>query len=228
MRGLRLTILLGAAFAALSAASACSGGGTGGGDTSSTSNPSTSTGTGGATTSSTTSTGGTGGTTTSSTTSSTGSTGGATTSSSSAGGSDAGTPPGYCTKPCAAAADCCPPGDPNCPGPTYPNNVACTNGACYAPECSATSDCTALNPKLDCFSLSGFDDCAFACASDADCTAPLTCSGVDDNNKKFCLSAGGGCTDDASCNGLGKCVNKVCVCDVDNDCTKPGFTKCAK
>lgn len=86
-----------------------------------------------------------------------------------------------------------------------------------------------LNPKLDCFTLSGTHSCALACMVDGDCTAPLTCSGMDDNGKKYCLASGGsGCTDDASCAGLGKCVNKVCVCDSDAECTKSGFTKCAK
>jgi len=135
---------------------------------------------------------------------------------------------GACSKPCGAAADCCPPNTPTCPGPSYPDNYTCPNGACLSPQCASTADCAAQNPKLDCFSLGGFPSCAIACAVDTDCTAPLTCIGKDDNAKKYCLSMGSGCTDDASCLGFGKCLDKVCVCDVDADCTKAGFTKCAK
>jgi hypothetical protein len=233
MRERSVGILLVAAAAAALAPSACgssgsggAGGGTTTASTSGTTSGSSSTGTGGSggmTTTSSSATGGSGGTTT---TSSTGSGGTSTSSSSSSG--DAGVTYGYCTKPCTTAADCCPIGDPACPGTTYPHNVACTDSACYSPECSSTSDCTALDPDYDCFSLGGFEDCLTACASDTDCPAPQTCSGVDDNNKKFCLVAGGGCTDDASCSGFGKCVDKVCVCEDSNDCTKPGFTQCAK
>jgi hypothetical protein len=123
--------------------------------------------------------------------------------------------------------DCCPPNSPGCPGTQYPDNYECKGGACYDPQCATTADCTAQSPKLDCFSLTGFQTCAFACATDGDCTAPLTCIGADDNGKKYCLSMGSGCADDAACMGLGKCVNKVCVCTSDADCIKAGFSKCA-
>jgi hypothetical protein len=229
MRGLRLGILLGAAVAALSTASACGGGGTGGSaaSTGSTGGGATASGTGAATTS-TSATTGTGGATTTTSTSATTGTGGATTSSTGAGG-DAGPAHGKCTKPCALPADCCPAGDPACPGPNYPYNYECKGGACYNPQCSITDDCTAQNPKQDCYSLDGFKTCLFACVTDGDCNAPLTCAGKDDNGKSYCIFTGGtGCTDDASCVGLGKCIDKVCVCDVDADCTHQTFNKCAK
>lgn len=136
---------------------------------------------------------------------------------------------GHCAKPCTMAADCCPVGEPNCPSNQYPENYTCVKGACVDPQCMSTIDCTSQNAKLDCFTIAGVSDCAFACMTDADCTAPLTCIGKDDNGKKYCLSKGAGCTD-AMCQnlGLGKCVNGVCSCEKDMDCTKPGFSKCAK
>jgi hypothetical protein len=121
------------------------------------------------------------------------------------------------------------PPDPSCPSAQYPNNYTCVGGACRSPQCQSASDCTAQSPKLDCFTIGGVSDCAFACMMDVDCTPPLTCIGKDDNGKQYCLSKGSGCTD-AMCTilGLGKCINGVCSCLTDSDCTKPGFTKCAK
>lgn len=144
-------------------------------------------------------------------------------------GTDADAAPatGFCTPPCTTASDCCPAGATDCPSNQYPNNYQCVAGGCRSPECSTTTDCSSQNPKLDCFSLSGFKSCGLTCSTDTDCTLPLTCSGLDDNNAKFCLAQGSGCSDDASCNGYGKCVGKLCVCYADTDCTKAGFTKCA-
>ncbi|MFO0568636.1 MAG: hypothetical protein U0263_23445 [Polyangiaceae bacterium] len=140
---------------------------------------------------------------------------------------DAGPPVGFCSRPCGTVTDCCPAGSVDCPSNQYPNNYKCVLGACRAAECSTTQDCTSTNPKLDCLSLSGFHACGFGCSSDTDCSPPLTCIGLDDNGKKYCLAKGNGCSDDASCGGYGKCVDKVCVCYSDVDCTKTGFTKCA-
>ena len=184
--------------------------GTGGASTSSSTSSETSaaTGTGGSSTSATTSTGA-----------------GSITSSTATGGPVY----GICAPPCMIAADCCTPGDPACPSNKYPNNYTCLGGACQSPQCATMSDCTAESPKLDCFALSGTNSCAFACALDTDCNAPQTCSGKDDNGKKFCLAMGSGCKDDAFCKGLGigKCVAGVCSCAADSDCTKAGFSKCS-
>jgi hypothetical protein len=135
---------------------------------------------------------------------------------------------GYCTKPCGTVLECCPAGSMGCPSNMYPNNYKCDKNACRAPQCATTADCAMQDPTQDCLALSGFNTCGNTCSSDGQCTAPATCSGVDDNGKKYCLSSGGGgCADDVACGGFGKCVNKVCVCQKDADCTKPGFTKCA-
>lgn len=195
-----------------------------GGTTSTGTGETTSSGAGGASTSSTTATSGSGG---GATTGASGSSTSATTGSSTGTGAPV---YGTCAPPCAVAANCCTPGDPACPSNTYPNNWTCTGGACQQPQCATTADCTAESPKLDCFALSGTNSCAFACAVDGDCKAPQTCSGKDDNGKKFCLAMGSGCKDDAFCKGLGigKCVTGVCSCAADADCTKPGFAKCSK
>lgn len=136
---------------------------------------------------------------------------------------------GYCAKPCGVASECCPLGAKDCPGNTYPSNVACVLGACRPAECVTTQDCAATNPKMDCLENDGFSSCGFACQGDDDCQPPLTCSGVDDHGKKFCLfkAANPGCTDDKSCNGYGKCVDKLCVCESFSDCKSPIFSACA-
>lgn len=167
--------------------------------------------------------GGSGGTTSTGGAGGTGGTGGA--------GGSTGPEYGYCAQPCGAAADCCPP-DPNnedmCPSASYPDNPECQNGACLPAQCATTADCTAFNPKHDCLPVGGFNSCKFPCDGNEDCVLPLQCVGTDDNGNGFCLAPGGtGCSDDASCNGFGKCVDTVCVCDVDTDCTFPGYTKCA-
>ena len=224
MKAYRSTIALVAGLGMFAGVS-CGGGGTA---TTSTGGATTTSGTGGTTTTSSgsggaaTGTGGATGTTSTTTTS----TSTSTSSSTGTGGPVYGT----CAPPCAIAADCCVPGDPGCPTGPYPNNPTCVSGACKSPQCATTADCTAEGPKLDCFALGGANSCAFGCALDSDCNLPLTCTGKDDNGKKFCLSAGSGCKDDAFCKGLGlgKCVASVCSCEADTDCTKVGFTKCSK
>ena len=141
---------------------------------------------------------------------------------------------GYCTKPCGTVVNCCPPTSSTgtgsiCPTDMYPNNPTCIQGACHSPQCSLQTDCGVVGSNQDCLALSGQHICGDTCTENKDCTTVgATCSGADDQGKKYCLSAGGGgCSDDASCSGLGKCVNKVCVCEKSADCTKAGFTACA-
>lgn len=171
------------------------------------------------------STGGAGGTTSSGGTA--GSTGGTTSSGGTGGTTTSSTTYGYCTKPCGTVTDCCPAGSPDCPSNMYPNNWECSMGACLSPQCASSADCTAIDPDQGCFTISGFSSCLVACSTDGDCTAPLTCAGVDDNGAKYCKAPSSGCTIDADCAGFGKCVNKVCICEADADCTFQGYTKCA-
>lgn len=115
-----------------------------------------------------------------------------------------------------------------CPNDQYPNNYTCGNGGCLNPQCGSTSDCTAQNPKFDCFKVGGVKDCLFKCMNDTECAVPLKCMGSDDDGKKYC-KATGGCTADMCKNlGLGLCIDGACSCLNATDCTKPGFTACAK
>ena len=228
MRSTHAAVALG--LVALAAGfAACSGGGetgtstaTGAGGAMSTTDSTTTTTTatmsgGGATSSSVTGAGGAGGATSSSATTSTG-----------------GPVYGFCTKPCGTVSNCCPPMLPagTCPTDKYPYNYECDMkyGACKSPQCTTTADCAMLDPSQGCLVLSGQHICGETCTvGDPKCSgAGTSCSGTDDLGTTYCLSAGGGgCTDDASCSGFGKCVNKVCVCEKSADCTKAGFTACA-
>lgn len=224
MRSTHAAVVLGLVTLAVGFA-ACGGGETG---------ASTTTGAGGApsTTGSSTTATTSGGDATSSSVTGTGGAGGATSSSASTG--TGGPVYGYCTKPCGTVINCCPPSMSTgssmaCPSDVYPNNPTCVQGACHSAQCSLQTDCGAVNSNQDCLVLSGQHICGDTCTEDKDCTAAgTTCSGKDDTGKKYCLSAGGGgCSDDASCSGFGKCVNKLCVCEKAADCTKAGFTACA-
>jgi hypothetical protein len=81
-------------------------------------------------------------------------------STSSAGGGGA-APVGRCVKGCAAPADCCPMGAPNCPSGTYPTNYTCDQGICGPPQCAVKDECTAGGalPDYDCSKVGGFATC---------------------------------------------------------------------
>ncbi|UQA55187.1 hypothetical protein [Polyangium aurulentum] len=136
---------------------------------------------------------------------------------------------GRCVKGCAAAAECCA-GDPQCPSSAYPHNPTCESGHCRPGQCSATSDCTALGPNLDCLLNNDFKACGIVCATDTDCPQNTTCTGTDANGKKFCkgMSTSKECSTDADCTGRGRCADGSCVCDADDDCTATGVDKCLK
>lgn len=182
---------------------------------------------------------GSGGTTSASTASTSGSSGktssggeggaGSTTGTGGASSSGSGSMDGYCTKGCKLAEECCPTGLPNCPSTHYPTNFACVDGICQSPQCASTSDCTNINSKYDCFSLSGFHACAQACMADADCPSPTKCIGTDDAMKHFCLasSTSGGCKSITDCAGRGRCEAGSCVCSVTSECMTADANKCS-
>lgn len=144
-------------------------------------------------------------------------------------GVDAGPTYGYCTKPCGTVADCCPAGSPECPSSTYPNNYMCIEGACHSPVCATTADCMGVDPATDCMILGGSPICTTPCTTNGDCSEPFTCSGTSDDGRHFCLVTGGtGCSDDASCHGYGRCVDRLCVCETAADCDSPTFNACAR
>jgi hypothetical protein len=152
----------------------------------------------------------------------------------SGGGMGGGSNAGYCGKSCAMPKDCCPMGAMNCPG-AYPNNWTCDSGACGAPQCGSDADCTFGGVLMDykCLTVSGNKVCVESCAADMDCTpgTMTTCTGTDDAGMKYCTTmAAGGCTDDASCMGYGKCntTSKACECTADADCTGTGVDKCVQ
>jgi hypothetical protein len=139
---------------------------------------------------------------------------------------------GQCGRTCTAAADCCPPGQPSCPGDRYPNNFTCEAGICKSPRCAVKEDCTAGGtlPNEDCVSIQGQMSCAHPCASDGDCSAGATCTGVDDSGNKLCKTTSPSfmCSDDAGCGGLGKCnaAGDGCYCSEPGDCTHAYFKDC--
>lgn len=150
---------------------------------------------------------------------------------------------GFCAKKCSKAADCCPEGATNCPGP-YPLNFACDDGLCKAPQCTKDADCAAIESGLICRSVDGFTGCARSCETNADCTEPKTaCTGRSDDGARICVidpcvtdaDCGSlhcqsnhfcGCNTDAECGGgKNKCIGGTCGCGADGDC-QPGLDSC--
>ena len=203
MRASLVFFLLGGAAAATAGMAAC-------GDDDSTSASSTNS-------STTTGAGGTGGTPNTNSSSTTTSTGGG------------GEGPGHCVKGCTTPADCCGPGQGDCPSDQYPGNYTCDNGICGPPECAQKEDCTVGGelPLYDCLPVNGFNSCGLPCTTNGECT-PTTCSGTDDNGNKFCKSEPMPfvCRDSLECNGLGICETGSCVCHQDGDCTHVFADKC--
>ncbi|WP_437492685.1 hypothetical protein WME75_18575 [Sorangium sp. So ce1014] len=138
---------------------------------------------------------------------------------------------GYCAKGCTTPADCCAPGQGNCPSDSYPTNYTCDNGICGAPQCASHDECTngGLNPNKQCVPSGGVSQCVTPCTLDTDCSGRATCVGVDDAGSKFCRIASEPfvCTSTDECGGSGKCVEGACVCEGDGDCTDPSANACA-
>jgi hypothetical protein len=152
------------------------------------------------------------------------------------GGSGSGGAVAYCTKGCTTPADCCTPGVPDCPGDAYPNNWGCEEGICTPPQCATDDECTfgGALPDYKCLNVSDFAVCLEGCAADADCTAPATCIGEDDDGEKYCTveSSSGGCRSDADCTaGFGSTCDVdsgACTCSGDRDCTAMGVDTCVE
>ena len=151
------------------------------------------------------------------------------------GGSGSGGALAYCAQSCTAAADCCPDGLPDCPSDAYPNNYGCEEGLCTPPQCATDDDCTfgGTVPGYGCLSLSDFKVCGPTCDADADCTAPLTCTGEDDDGVKYCAGeATAGCRSDADCpagyGGICDVDSGGCTCGDDADCSGAGVDTCVE
>ncbi|EYF07617.1 Hypothetical protein CAP_8118 [Chondromyces apiculatus DSM 436] len=139
---------------------------------------------------------------------------------------------GYCALGCTTPADCCQPGQANCPSTQYPTNYTCDAGICGPPRCAVKSDCTANGqlPDYDCLTVGGNTQCAEPCTSDTDCTAPATCTGAADDGTMLCKAtvAAFVCDDDTDCNGFGVCnaAGNACICDESSQCTSEYANTC--
>lgn len=211
---LAMLVTMGVAGMGSAACDGDGGGGSGAGTTTSTTTTTTSTGGGGGTGGS--GGGGNGG----------GGTGGAAEGGGGAGGTGGGAPvEGYCVRSCATPADCCPPNLPNCPSNQYPTNFTCDNGICGPPQCAVKADCTngGQTPQYDCILTNGTHGCAQPCVTDAECTVPATCTGIADDQSKFCKleQPPFTCTPGESCNGPGVCnaAGDACVCATSAQCS---------
>jgi hypothetical protein len=136
---------------------------------------------------------------------------------------------GYCLPGCNAPADCCQPGEANCPSIHYTCDVA--RGVCGPAQCTMPSDCVALGlpERSRCVSVEGVNQCVLPCTpatEEADCPGDSKCIGADDAAAHYCRVAE--CTDDEDCAGFGNhCVNSSCRCTgVDGECS--GGDVCAK
>jgi hypothetical protein len=134
---------------------------------------------------------------------------------------------GSCATRCAIAADCCQPGDAECPG-AFPRNWLCVDGFCESGGCSSHADCSSggLHPELECHPAGGRGICFDPCEVDADCAAQpgATCRGPVDDGARLCGAFEFGCSHDDECFGWGVCdvPNGVCICRRDADCEAPG------
>ncbi|AKT40349.1 hypothetical protein [Chondromyces crocatus] len=149
------------------------------------------------------------------------------------GGQGAASSEGRCVRGCTIPADCCVPGQPNCPSDQYPTNYTCDEGICGPPRCAVKSDCTASGqlPDYDCLVINGLNQCAEPCVTDADCAAPLSCTGTADDGTKLCRAEvpAFSCNDDAACNGYGICneAGTACICEDSSQCTNTYLNTCA-
>jgi hypothetical protein len=130
---------------------------------------------------------------------------------------------GYCARSCTTPADCCLPGQGNCPSDQYPTNWTCDNGICGSPYCQTNEECTfgGQLPGYECLQIGGQPACSKPCTANSDCTGGATCTGMTDTGTLVCKSEveQNPCVADADCNGFGICQQGACVCHEDSHCT---------
>lgn len=136
---------------------------------------------------------------------------------------------GYCLPGCREPADCCQPGDANCPSIHYTCDLA--RGVCGPAQCTTSSDCTArgLPESSQCVQVEGINQCVLPCTpatENTDCPGDSKCIGVDDTMAHYCKVVE--CVDDADCSGFGShCIDSSCRCTgAEGECS-PGDV-CAK
>lgn len=166
-----------------------------------------------------TSTGGSSGTTTAGTTAAT-----STTTTTTATTTTTGREPGFCAYSCLEVEDC------TFGGPTV--DWSCTDGFCeyvgVIPECDpATCDAIGIG---SCTTVDGSSLCVTWCIDDSQCLPGFTeCVGIDDAGNPYCaaipcLGAGEGeaCIIDGF-GQLGVCIDGLCTCTDDSQCTGEGY-----
>lgn len=133
---------------------------------------------------------------------------------------------GFCAATCTDAAMCVPAmGDPA--------DWACTDGFCeyigepfVPPPCDDTNCPAAAN--LACADVGGVNQCTTPCIDDSMCAGFTECTGMDDNGNSICaaipcLGANEGDPCEIGGNQYGTCIDEVCVCTSDTECTATGF-----
>jgi hypothetical protein len=136
-----------------------------------------------------------------------------------------GNEPGYCAQACFSLDDCLYPG-------SNPADWACTDGFCefvgMIPPCDPQS-CDYLMIGF-CTEIDGVSVCATPCNDDSSCVPGFTeCSGHDDAGNSICEAIpcfgtveGEPCEIDGF-GQIGVCIDGVCACTDDSQCTAVGY-----
>ncbi len=134
--------------------------------------------------------------------------------------------PGFCLQTCESLADCVPPG-------SNPDDFACIDGFC---EYIAAWMCDETNcpPEVGatCAEVEGLPTCVFSCSEGGnECDfIEGQCTGVTDEGLLYCeaVGCGGGIEEGEPCffegfGLLGTCIDGLCVCTDDAECTAEGY-----
>ncbi|KIG16155.1 Endo-1,4-beta-xylanase A precursor [Enhygromyxa salina] len=139
---------------------------------------------------------------------------------------------GFCAMGCEADIDCCPMGADDCPGDAYPNNWTCNGqGVCEFGGCASDDDCGGglLDPQ-ECHPIADLPTCFQPCTNDTDCLLQpgTTCSGIADDEAKYCAPPEAPCEADEDCEGAGICNvdTGACYCNEDANCSAEGADTC--
>jgi hypothetical protein len=136
-----------------------------------------------------------------------------------------GNEPGFCAQACEIAADCVFQGG-------IPEDFACTDGFCeYIGEIPACEPATCDDLMIGvCSEVDGVSQCTTPCANDSQCLAGFTtCTGVDDAGNSICEPIPcWGTPEGEACfiegfGQIGVCIDGLCACTDDSQCTADGF-----
>lgn len=133
--------------------------------------------------------------------------------------------PGYCGQTCAAVEECFPPGNDF-------DDFACIDGFCeYVGMIPACDPATCDDLMIGfCTEVDGVSQCATWCTDDSACIAGFTaCTGFDDAGNQICEAVPCfGALEGEPCEisgfgQIGVCIEGVCACTDDAQCTAEGF-----